>query len=133
MICVEVDFFQHLISTVGGVEETTGEVDPGLGFVGQGRLGSDEVGHADNRRGSGGSQEKGGEARTEWKWDSPRSERIDVMGERKVQGGQATLARGRGAPVRGSGMWLEWTEMVMGLKVKFSQKVGRFGGKKQFL
>lgn len=121
MICVDVGFFQHLVSPVGGMEETTGEVDPGLGFVGQEKLGSDEAGHVDNKSGSGGSQEKGSEDRMEQeKGDSPQSERIDVMAGRTVQGGQAMLATGRGALVRGSGRWLEWTEMVMGLEVKFS-------------
>lgn len=37
IICVVVGFFHHFIRPEIGMEKATGEADPGLGFVGQGR------------------------------------------------------------------------------------------------
>lgn len=61
-------------------------------------------------------QEEGGEARLEG-WGSQWSERIDVMGGREEQGGQASWSEVE--ELWAGAKWLDWTEEIMGLKGKF--------------
>lgn len=73
-------FFQHLFRPEIDIEKATGVADPGLSFVGRGRLESKEVEVVVCKR----KEMKPGWNGQREGWGSQWSERIDMMGRREA-------------------------------------------------